>query len=334
MSDIFISYASEDRERVLRLVHALEARGWSVFWDRKIPFGQTWRQVIGSELDQAHCVIVLWSHNAITSLWVQEEAEEAKRRNILIPILIDDVQPPLGFRSIQTANLSGWKGDSSSPQFARVLRDINRFSAVAPEKPTRGPQPTPLVRRRAGTIIVIAIAWSLSWVVVEVLFRRLGPGPPLGWFLAWALSGGLGGGIAAAVTCRALGITAYGGKTALVVIGWAGACAAQWALVEPIGAVPSGALSGLACGAILGSTLQGIVPLFKWTRAIAMGLGWSVAGAIGWGILPQMASFFLPQFGDPAGFYINSAVGGAVAGLVGGALSIWLLKGAESVFEG
>lgn len=331
MSDLFISYASEDRERVLQFVHALEACEWSVFWDRKIPFGQTWRQVIGSELDQARCVIVLWSSNSIASLWVQEEAEEAKRRNILIPFLIDDVQPPLGFRSIQTANLSGWEGDPSSPRFAGVLRDINRVLAVAPEKPTIRPQPTPLFRLRPGAIMVIAIAWSLSWVIVEVLFRFLGPGPPLGWFLAWALSGGLGGSIAAAVTCRALRITASGGKTALVVVGWSGACAAQWALVEPIGAVSSGALAGLVCGAILGAALRAIVPLFNWTRVASMGLGWSVAGAIGWGILPRMASFFLPQFGDPAGFYVNSAVGGAIAGLVGGAVSVWLLKGTESV---
>jgi hypothetical protein len=50
MSDIFISYSSEDRDRVLPLVNALEKTGWSVFWDRDIPTGRTWLQVIGAEI--------------------------------------------------------------------------------------------------------------------------------------------------------------------------------------------------------------------------------------------------------------------------------------------
>jgi hypothetical protein len=31
MADIFISYASEDRERIIPIVKALEGEGWSVF---------------------------------------------------------------------------------------------------------------------------------------------------------------------------------------------------------------------------------------------------------------------------------------------------------------
>jgi hypothetical protein len=35
MSDIFISYASEDRSKAEPLAKALEEQGWSVFWDRR-----------------------------------------------------------------------------------------------------------------------------------------------------------------------------------------------------------------------------------------------------------------------------------------------------------
>ena len=35
MSEIFISYASEDLERVKPIVEALALQGWAVWWDRK-----------------------------------------------------------------------------------------------------------------------------------------------------------------------------------------------------------------------------------------------------------------------------------------------------------
>ena len=37
MSDIFISYASADRERAKLVSVTLDRRGWSVWWDRTIP---------------------------------------------------------------------------------------------------------------------------------------------------------------------------------------------------------------------------------------------------------------------------------------------------------
>ena len=46
MSDIFLSYASEDFPRVGPLIRALERHGWSVWWDRTILPGRTFDQVI------------------------------------------------------------------------------------------------------------------------------------------------------------------------------------------------------------------------------------------------------------------------------------------------
>src|SRR6476659_6368890 len=56
--DIFFSFAREDEARVAPVVAALEARGWSVFWDRRIPAGQTWRSHIGRALERARGVVV------------------------------------------------------------------------------------------------------------------------------------------------------------------------------------------------------------------------------------------------------------------------------------
>src|SRR2546427_9418490 len=103
MSDIFLSYATEDRPRTRLLVRALEARGWSVWWDRTILPAERWDSVIEVALDTARCAIVLWSKTSVTSEWVRTEAEEAARRKVLVPVLIDDVTVPLSFRGIQAA---------------------------------------------------------------------------------------------------------------------------------------------------------------------------------------------------------------------------------------
>jgi hypothetical protein len=47
MTDIFVSYAREDQERVRPIVKELEHRNWSVFWDLEIPPGETWESFIG-----------------------------------------------------------------------------------------------------------------------------------------------------------------------------------------------------------------------------------------------------------------------------------------------
>jgi hypothetical protein len=39
MSDIFISYSRQDKERVAALASALQVRGWSVWWDIEILTG-------------------------------------------------------------------------------------------------------------------------------------------------------------------------------------------------------------------------------------------------------------------------------------------------------
>ena len=132
MSDIFISYASQDRERILPLVHALETTGWSIFWDRTIPAGKTWREWIEGEIRNARCIVVVWSAAAVDSQWVHEEAVVGKKKKILIPVMLENVEPPLGFTSIQAANLVGWDGDAGSLSFQQLTGAISLIPGMRP----------------------------------------------------------------------------------------------------------------------------------------------------------------------------------------------------------
>ena len=111
MADIFLSYASEDRELIEPLVAILEAEGWTLWWDRELIAGPGFAQKIQENLDQARCIVVAWSRHSVVSNWCRDEASEGIERNCLVPVVIDDVRPPLGFRSAQTVYLSGWPDD-------------------------------------------------------------------------------------------------------------------------------------------------------------------------------------------------------------------------------
>lgn len=137
MADIFLSYKAEDRDRVRPFVEALEAAGHEVWWDARISGGEDWRQSIADQLDRARCVIVAWSELSVgpQGRFVRDEAGVAQESGRYLPITIDRVRPPLGFREIQAIDLSDWEGDVSDPGFQAVLaavRAVHEGRYVAP----------------------------------------------------------------------------------------------------------------------------------------------------------------------------------------------------------
>ena len=131
MTDIFISYSSEDRERARTVASALQRRGWSVWWDRDIKAGQAFDQAIDRTRDGEERY-VLWSKNPIASEWVKGEAAAAVQRGVLVPALIDNVKLPLEFSRRQTADLIGWEGDTSHAGFQALCDGMAGTAGMAP----------------------------------------------------------------------------------------------------------------------------------------------------------------------------------------------------------
>jgi hypothetical protein len=161
MTDVFISYSRADRDRAQTVARALEKQGFTVWWDRKIPPGKTFDEVIQEALQTSSCVTVLWSTTSVKSDWVKEEAQNGAARGVLVPVLIDDVPIPLGFGRIQTANLVGWRGDLDHPEFEQLSRSVaeigglqldTRSMTIRPREASAQPPraETPPLQRRAS----------------------------------------------------------------------------------------------------------------------------------------------------------------------------------------
>lgn len=173
MARIFLSYAREDAAIASVIARMLGRAGHTVWWDRHVGGGARFAKEIASALRDAEAVIVLWSHHAIDSSWVLDEAAEGRDDGRLVPVSIDRIQPPLGFRQFQSVDFAGWRGRRNSAAFKGLERAI--ASAVTGERrieeqtrPVR--RNWPLAAWRSLTAIVILglltlalAAWLSGW---------------------------------------------------------------------------------------------------------------------------------------------------------------------------
>ena len=148
MTDIFISYAREDRETAHRLAEALTAHGLSTWWDREILIGSNFADEILSQLNAASVVCVLWSDSALASEFVYDEASRAHRGGKLLPVRIGTVEPPLGFGALQTLDLLDWDGDADAPDCQELIGQLRQRVALPAKVRHR---PAALMRWGAAT---------------------------------------------------------------------------------------------------------------------------------------------------------------------------------------
>ncbi|MDE2566223.1 MAG: toll/interleukin-1 receptor domain-containing protein, partial [Burkholderiales bacterium] len=145
MADVFLSYASEDRAAAAAVAAAIQSRGRSVWWDRVIPPGRQYDEVIEEQVKAAHCVVVLWSKASAASRWVKNEAAEALEHDTLVPALIEPaVAIPFEFRRVQAADFTAWREGLAGPAVDAVMAAIASLAeGPAPPKPAPAPSAFP-----------------------------------------------------------------------------------------------------------------------------------------------------------------------------------------------
>ncbi|MGN6790036.1 MAG: TIR domain-containing protein [Rhodanobacteraceae bacterium] len=129
MADVFVSYARADKARVAPLVAAIEAKGWTVWWDPEITPGQEFDDQIDAEIDAAKAVLVIWTPTSVASRWVRGEAREAAERGILVPVRFEQARLPMDVRAIHTTDLDEWRENPSHPSMQECLRALEAMIA-------------------------------------------------------------------------------------------------------------------------------------------------------------------------------------------------------------
>jgi len=174
----------------------LESAGFSVWWDRQIQAGVTYDRVIEASIAEAKCVVVVWSATSVESEYVRSEVEEAAGRNILIPVLIDDVKPPLAHRRRQAVSLVGWhgnRGEATELLVSGVASMVNGTAAPA----ARMPRARRSAYRRwamvigAGVTLLALIGYAYRETLLFMIamnFPALYFGAPLDQHLAFTTS--------------------------------------------------------------------------------------------------------------------------------------------------
>ena len=171
MSQVFISYKREDEARVGRLVLALEKAGLSVWWDRGLAAGEQWRVNTEAALNAAGCVVVVWTEASVSAQgggFVKDEATRALARRVLVPVLFDKVQPPLGFGELQAIDLVRWRGSRRDVFFQDLLAAINAKLAGKPVPAARGPL-RQLARRLTAGSVATALLLSAAAFATNTL---------------------------------------------------------------------------------------------------------------------------------------------------------------------
>jgi class 3 adenylate cyclase/tetratricopeptide (TPR) repeat protein len=165
MADIFISYSKGFQAQTEQLANELRAKGFSVWYDTSLVPGDSFREVITSELAQARAVIVIWNSASVKSDWVCSEASRARARRVLIPLRADDIRShdiPPPFDGLHTELLSNRAAIEAALGKRGVTPTLAPSNAEHPAKSSTGVEQRPTERaapeRRHLTIMACQMA--------------------------------------------------------------------------------------------------------------------------------------------------------------------------------
>ncbi len=180
--DIAASYSRRDAGVVVPLLDGLKARGVKVWFDKNIPGGALWEEIITRNMRRAKAVVFFVSKESLASDRCFDEVSAARTlKRPIIPVLVDpDVRMPddLPDRlvlTLQTRNtVDAWPGADGDP-IDHIMRALAGFGVhgqpvigtTAPTPPDRPATPIapPVKPKRRNRALLIG---ALTGIVLAV----------------------------------------------------------------------------------------------------------------------------------------------------------------------
>ena len=180
MASVFLSYDREDAAQARSISHALKKAGHEVWWDRHITGGAQYSKEIEAALKAADVVVVLWSERAVESAWVRDEATAGRDSGRLVPVRLDGIEPPLGFRQYQTIDLpDGRLGKGRREALLGAIDAVTGTPAVETRPSSRRAAAPRAVLLAAGLALLLALAAGLllwkPWSESDEVVLSVGP---------------------------------------------------------------------------------------------------------------------------------------------------------------
>ncbi len=179
MKDVFISYATPDRESAERIAAFLESKDVSVWIaPRDVPPGADYGDAIIAAIENARSLVLVLSEGALESVYVSREVERAVAKGKpVFPVRIRDVAPS---GSLEFFIASAQWVDAFRPPLENHLLPL--VQAVKGEAPTAASS-APARPRRRGPVYVAVVAVVAAIVLPAAYLLRKSP-PADGTFYA------------------------------------------------------------------------------------------------------------------------------------------------------
>ena len=128
MTDVFISYKRDERERCRRIAEKLQALGLTVWFDSKIDAGVDFMKEVDQHVETCKAALVLWSTASVKSDWVISEATAAKNAQKLVSVKIEPCKTPTYFTTTNNIDLFNSNFSDYDEPWLRVVGRIGKLA--------------------------------------------------------------------------------------------------------------------------------------------------------------------------------------------------------------
>jgi len=164
MSHIFISYSRKNQTYARALADELLRRGFDVWIDDQIDYGDRWQKVIFKAIDDCAAIIILMTPDSLESEWVEREYNYAhKRKKPQFPVLLEGEEFPFyvtaHFVDVRNGNLPK---DDFFVKLQRIIKPKgSRGEEITVQIPVERKFPLILKPDWVGKIIPAPFEWCV-----------------------------------------------------------------------------------------------------------------------------------------------------------------------------